>query len=112
MRVDDQRFCSGSALKNVRVRRQHRGDARICRIDVQPEPLGCADVGDLRHRIDARRRCAADGRHDGDRQAAGGAILGDRLAQTIGPHPEFIVRGNFPERVVAETDRDDRLVDR
>ena len=82
------------------------------RSDVQPDSVGGADVRDLRHRVDARRRGGADSGDDGNREPAGGAILSHGRTQQIGAHPECIIRGNFSERVVAEADRNHGLVDR
>ena len=44
------------AVENAGMRWKHRRDARVRRVDVQPEPLALADIGDCRYRVDARRR--------------------------------------------------------
>ena len=66
----------------------------------------------VRDRIDARRRRRADGGDDRDRQQAGRAILGNRVAQGVGAHPVRAVDRDPPQRLVAEADRDHALVDR
>jgi hypothetical protein len=79
---------------------------------VQPESLARADVGDGRHRVHARGRRRADGGDDGQRDAACRAIVGDRPRERVGAHAELCVRRDLPQRLVAEAEQDDRLVDR
>jgi hypothetical protein len=55
VRVHDQRIRALGALQDVGVRRQDRRHACIGGVYVQPELLALADIGDVRHRIDARR---------------------------------------------------------
>ena len=66
-----------------------RGNATICAVDVQPDRFAPADLGNRRHRIDARRARRADGRNARQRQVAARVVVGDRRGECIGAHAEF-----------------------
>ena len=103
VRVDDQRVGAIDARQHVPVGRQHRRDAAVRGVHVQPQPLALADVRNRRHRIDAGRRRGAHGGDDGDRQHARRAVVGDRALESIGPQPEFGIDRNPPKRFKTES---------
>ena len=79
---------------------------------MQPEPLPLAEIGDRRHRVDARRGGRADGGDDGERRHPGPAVIGDRGGERVRSHPEPVVRVDPPQPRLSQPQHDDRLVDR
>ena len=92
VRVHDDRIGTLPARERRSPLGQHRHDARIGRVDVQPQPLALRDVGEGRDRIDRGRRGRAEGRHDRDRPVAGGPVGGDGRLERLGAHLEALVR--------------------
>ena len=90
----------------------HRGDAGVRRVHVQPDAsrrqiaaisgTGSTLVVDVVPTV----ATTASG------QPALRPILGDRARERVGAHPELVVALDPPQRLVAEAQQDDRLVDR
>jgi hypothetical protein len=66
---------------------------------------------DLGDGIDARRRCRADGRDNGERSVAVAHICFDRRAEGIDVHPELRVTRDAAHILLAKAERDRCLVD-
>ena len=111
VRIDDERVRAGAALERVAALRHDRRDTAVRAVDVQPQIVALADIRNRRHRIDARRRRAANRRDHRDRQIPVGDVLRDRGVERVGPHAEVIVRGNVAHGIVAVAKKDHRFID-
>ena len=93
------------------MRRQHSCDASVGGVDVKPECLSRANVGNVRHGIDARRGGCSNGRDHGKRKKSVGTIASDRAVQVLQSKPEILVNDNPSNSIETEPDRDCRFVD-
>ena len=112
VRVDHEGVRPAAAVEDVLRLRDQGRDPGVGRVDVQPQALVRAEAGDGVDRVDAGGR---GGAHRGDHRQRGHAARAvgrDRLPQRVGPHAELRVRRDPGQRVVAESERHDRLVDR
>ena len=100
------------AAEDPFVPRDHRGDARVRRIDVQPDRFTPAQFSNLRHWIDARRRGRPYGCDNSERQPTRGAILRNRGGKKRRPHTELRIARDLAQRLLPVTEQDDGLVDR
>ena len=110
--VDDQRVGAVAPRQRLLVARHHRRGPRVGGVDVQPQPLAGADVGDGRHRVDAGDRGGADGRHHRQRRHPVPPVLRDGGGEGVGAQAEALVGGDAPQPVVAQPQRHHGLVDR
>jgi hypothetical protein len=79
---------------------------------VQPDGVPLANVSHSNHRVDAGRGCRPHRGDDRDWYAAGVAVGRNLGVEKVGAHPEVVVHRNPGERIVAQADRDHRLVHR
>ena len=73
----DERVRPLAAVEDEAALGQDRGRPAVGGVDVEPEPLALADVGDGGNRVDARGRGRADGGHHREGRPARGPVLGD-----------------------------------
>src|SRR5581483_1115614 len=79
-------------------------------VDVQPEVVALADVGDLVERV-ARAGVDRSRLRDDDRGLdAGGAVALDRLDERLDAHPVLVVDRDRADAAGAEAERPERLV--
>ena len=99
---------AGERLASLREEGHRTG---VGRVDMEPDALGCGDLGDLGDRIHRGRGRRPEGGHDRDRQATRGSILGDRRSQEVRTEPGVVVGRDAHERVAAEAEGHARLLD-
>ena len=75
------------------------------RVDVEPQALGGAEVGELVQRVDGARAHGARARGHGERALAAGAVAGDGGAQRAHVHPMLGVGRNPMNRLAAEPEQ-------
>ena len=112
VRVHDQRVGPvGAGQRFLPALHDGRGP-RVGGVDVQPQPLAGADVGDVGHRVDA----GDGGRpHRGHHRQGGDAVapvVGDRRGEGVGAQSEPPVGGDAPQPGLPQPQRHHRLVDR
>ena len=112
VRVDDDRVRAPAVVHDPGGLRDQGGGAGVRGVDVQPDPLGRAHVGDLRHRIHAGHGGRADRGDDRQRRPAGRAVGRHGRAQRVGPHAEPVVDGDPLQGALPEPQRHHGLVDR
>jgi hypothetical protein len=81
-------------------------------VNVEPEPLALAHVGDFGDGVNARRRGRAHGGDDAEGKSAGTPVFFNQMRERGGVHAELGVGGNLAQRALAEAERDERLLDR
>lgn len=81
-----------------RLLRREDPERAVRAIDVQPQALALADIGDLGERIDGARAGGARARRDAERQIAGPPVGGDRFGERADVHPECIVDADRADR--------------
>ena len=113
VRVDDQRVRALGAVEHVRVRRQHRRGAAVRRVDVQPHALrvrrssAIAGTGSMLV-VDVVPTVATTARARRRRRGPAAIAASSRSARIR----NVVVDGDLAQRLLAEAERDDRLVDR
>ena len=75
----------------------HRRDAGVSRIDMEPETFALTDRGNRANRIDARRRGRADRGNDGDRLGPAARVGVDRVGERVRTHPELFIGFDAPK---------------
>ena len=93
------------------MRREHRADRAVRAVDVKPEALGGADLGDLGERIDRARADRPGAGRDAERALAGGAVGGDGGAERADIHPVALVARDPVNRLDAEAEDLGSLLD-
>jgi hypothetical protein len=91
---------------------RQKEEAAVCGIDMEPESLPLAEVGEafqIVHRSGVRRARVAD---DEERASPGGAVLLDQLRQRVEPDAKGVVRRNDPDASRGETHEHRGLLDR
>ena len=86
MRIDRDRIGALDPAEERTQRVRHRRDAAIRAVDVHPQSVLGADVGDLVERIDRAGRDRAGGRDHRERLVAVPHVALDRGAQRVGAH--------------------------
>ena len=102
--VEDKAVGVLAALQAPAELGAQRRRARVGRIDVEPQTLGGADLGDRRHRIHRCGRGRADGGHHRQRAKACGTVGGDRTPERLDVHPVLRIVGHGAITVEAETE--------
>jgi hypothetical protein len=110
--VHDEGVGAVAALEDVAALGQDRGRSPVGGVDVQPEPLTLADVGDGRNRVHARGRGRRHRGGDRERRPARGPIGGYRVRESDRVHAELPVDRDLAEALLPNAEDDGRLLDR
>ena len=111
MGIDHQRVGAIAAVEYPAHLREYGRNAAVGRVDVQPNLLPLADIGDVRDRIDRRRRSSSNGGNHREWDVTSPQIALHSAAQRLYIQPQLGVGGNFSERIESKTKRHHRLVD-
>ena len=88
------------------------GRPAVGRVDVQPQPVLGAQVGDRGQRVDGAGGGGAGRRDDHERPHAGPDVVGHGPAQVVEAHPVAVVGGDGAHGPLAQTEHVGRLGDR
>ena len=90
---------------------QHGGGRAVGAVDVEPESVLAADLGDLADRVDGAGAHGAGGAHHQHRPVSAGQVLGDLRPERVRPQALRGVGGDPADRVGAEAEEVARLLD-
>src|SRR5258705_7672220 len=93
------------------MRRDRGTDRAVRAIDVEPQALGVADVGDLVERIDRARADRPGAGGDAEGARTGRAVGGDGGAERIDVDPAALVGGDPMDRLFTEAENLRGLLD-
>ena len=111
MRIERDRVGQRQRPEVGRSLRQRRRGRAVGAVNVKPEPLLGADVGERLQRVDDARADAAGRADDEERQAAIVAVRGQLPPQRIETHSPVRVRLDPADALRAETADVGRLLD-
>src|SRR5579884_482734 len=112
VRVDDQAIGTLAACQHRTHLWRNSGRTAIGPINVQPEAIAFADIGELRHRVYAGSGSGANGGHDGERAVALGDILLNGALKLSHIHAELAIDANLAQPRLPDAQHDARLFNR
>ena len=103
MRIERQRIGAWQTAQDRTQLRTQIEEGAVRPVDVMPQALAGAEIGNRIQRIDRPGVGRAGARHHGERDETGPSIGRDCLFEHIDPQPETLVGGNRPHAIGHDT---------